>query len=223
MADLKNKYQAIINDLDKIISDKNELETVKSKVNELTMMFMDVIDRLTFLTVERIDKLEQEQKNIEDRINKVQNSVTGIESDIYDEDDESEDESYEFETVGGKTVTKKKGGITRAVVGGVVAGPIGALVGSGTAKAETQTVGGIRMTKVNFNTYTGKLQRMSGKYPMGFTDFLDRCISEASADPTATGQVSSVADEILKFKDLLDKGVITPEEFAAKKSQLLGL
>lgn len=132
-------------------------------------------------------------------------------------------ESYEFETVGGKTVTKKKGGITRAVVGGVVAGPIGALVGSGTAKAETQTVGGIRMTKVNFNTYTGKLQRMSGKYPMGFTDFLDRCISEASAEPTATGQVSSAADEILKFKDLLDKGVITPEEFAAKKSQLLGL
>lgn len=99
MADLKNKYQAIINDLDKIISDKNELEIVKSKVNELTMMFMDVIDRLTFLTVERIDKLEQEQKNIEDRINKVQNSVTGIESDIYDEDDESEDESYEFEIV----------------------------------------------------------------------------------------------------------------------------
>lgn len=133
-------------------------------------------------------------------------------------------DSYEFETVGGKTVTKKKGGITRAVVGGVVAGPVGALVGSGTAKAETKTVGGIRMTKVNFNAYTGKLQRMSSNYPMGFTDFLDRCISEAPEEPVAAAQTApSAADEILKYKDLLDKGIITAEEFAAKKAQLLGL
>ena len=33
----------------------------------------------------------------------------------------------------------------------------------------------------------------------------------------------SSADEIKKFKDLLDSGVITQEEFNAKKKQLLGL
>lgn len=33
----------------------------------------------------------------------------------------------------------------------------------------------------------------------------------------------SEADEISKFKDLLDKGVISQEEFEAKKKQLLGL
>ena len=33
----------------------------------------------------------------------------------------------------------------------------------------------------------------------------------------------SSADEIKKFKDLLDSGVITQEEFDAKKKQLLGL
>lgn len=132
-------------------------------------------------------------------------------------------DSYEFETVGGKTVTKKKGGITRAVVGGVVAGPVGALVGGGTAKEETKTVGGIKMVKVNFNFHSGKLQRMSSNYPHGFTDFLDRCISEASEEPVAAMSTSSAADEILKYKDLLDKGIITAEEFAAKKAQLLGL
>ena len=131
-------------------------------------------------------------------------------------------DSYEMETVGGKTVTKKKGGITRAVVGGVVAGPIGALVGSGTAKAETKTVGGVKMTKVHFTTYAGKVQRMSSTYPIGFTDFLDRCIADASSEP-ATTAVASAADEILKYKELLDKGIITAEEFSAKKAQLLGL
>lgn len=34
---------------------------------------------------------------------------------------------------------------------------------------------------------------------------------------------NSSADELIKFKGLLDAGVITPEEFAEKKKQLLGL
>lgn len=33
---------------------------------------------------------------------------------------------------------------------------------------------------------------------------------------------TSVADEILKFKNLLDMGAITQEEFEKKKSELLG-
>ena len=33
----------------------------------------------------------------------------------------------------------------------------------------------------------------------------------------------SQADELKKFKELLDNGVITQEEFDAKKKQLLGL
>ena len=33
----------------------------------------------------------------------------------------------------------------------------------------------------------------------------------------------SAADEIKKFKELLDSGIITEEEFNAKKKQLLGL
>jgi len=37
-----------------------------------------------------------------------------------------------------------------------------------------------------------------------------------------TGSTSSSADEILKYKTLLDQGIITQEEFDAKKKQLLG-
>lgn len=135
-------------------------------------------------------------------------------------------DSYDMETVGGKTVTKKKGGITRAVVGGVIAGPVGALVGSGTAKEETKTVGGKTNIKVHFVTYAGKKTRESTIYPAGFTAFLDRCITESEAKtkaPTASAAPNSAADEILKFKGLLDAGIITSEEFAAKKKELLGL
>jgi predicted Zn-dependent peptidase len=35
--------------------------------------------------------------------------------------------------------------------------------------------------------------------------------------------ITDSADQIAKYKDLLDKGIITQEEFDAKKKQLLGL
>lgn len=36
-------------------------------------------------------------------------------------------------------------------------------------------------------------------------------------------KTASSADELMKFKELLDSGVITQEEFDVKKKQLLGL
>jgi len=46
---------------------------------------------------------------------------------------------------------------------------------------------------------------------------------DQSRNATIINETSSTADEILKFKQLLDAGVITQEEFDAKKKQLLGL
>ena len=46
---------------------------------------------------------------------------------------------------------------------------------------------------------------------------------KAIAPTTNILQGQSIADELKKFKDLLDSGVITQEEFDAKKKQLLGL
>lgn len=50
-------------------------------------------------------------------------------------------------------------------------------------------------------------------------------LSDVKTKAAETPKETSVsgADEIVKFKDLLDKGIITPEEFEAKKKQLLGL
>ena len=46
-----------------------------------------------------------------------------------------------------------------------------------------------------------------------------------SSAPAATIVVNnnSAADELKKFKELLDLGIITQDEFDAKKKQLLGL
>lgn len=53
-------------------------------------------------------------------------------------------------------------------------------------------------------------------------EFIQNKIRESKNPQQIVPQVSS-ADEIIKFKNLLDQGIITQEEFEAKKKQLLGL
>lgn len=52
--------------------------------------------------------------------------------------------------------------------------------------------------------------------------FIGAKIAERSK-PAQSSAAVSAADEILKLKRLMDDGIITAEEFAAKKKQLLGV
>ena len=55
-------------------------------------------------------------------------------------------------------------------------------------------------------------------------DYIERRRTEISKPQAATVvQAASSAEELKKFKELLDMGIITQEEFEAKKKQLLGL
>ena len=45
----------------------------------------------------------------------------------------------------------------------------------------------------------------------------------APAPAAAPASISEAADDLLKLKELLDAGILTQEEFDAKKKQLLGL
>ena len=56
---------------------------------------------------------------------------------------------------------------------------------------------------------------------VNITDEEFKQMQEAAEKPATTA--ISAADELKKFKELLDAGVITQEEFDAKKKQLLGL
>jgi hypothetical protein len=51
---------------------------------------------------------------------------------------------------------------------------------------------------------------------------IDKAVAQSGA-PVVVATAPSSADEILKFKQLLDNGIITQDEFDAKKKQLLGI
>lgn len=94
MSDLNNKYKNIINEREEKIKNPEELEFVKGKFTELSVFFIDIIDKLTSMTDARLSEIEENQREIDNRILKVQNIVNNIEDDIY-----SDDENYEFEII----------------------------------------------------------------------------------------------------------------------------
>ncbi len=94
MSDIKGKYKKILEDLENNIKDPEDLLYTKEKFMELTLIFMDIVDRLTALTDARIKEIEERQEEINSRISSVQSMVDEIEGDIYEDDDE-----YEFEII----------------------------------------------------------------------------------------------------------------------------
>lgn len=68
------------------------------------------------------------------------------------------------------------------------------------------------------------LKASSNELGKDIKDYIENIIM-TSVKPQATTNVQqvSVADEIIKLKELLDSGILTQEEFNAKKKQLLAI
>lgn len=132
---------------------------------------------------------------------------------------------------GGKI--KKHHGITRAIVGGVLAGPVGAVVGAGTGGKEFDTIKRLGFIlhltdnrSQNYMLMISESKSDSFLTKSAMEDYnniaakLDQIISSNTQDSTSNG---SNADELRKFKGLLDDGIISQAEFDEKKKELLGL
>lgn len=154
-------------------------------------------------------------------------------------------ESYIVADESTLTKTSRSSQLGGALVGGVLAGRVGAVIGGLSGKkTSVDTVSRLTLCvvvndtkkpvrKIMFFSSSSPVKKSSFTYRMAYDeiDKWHRLISvlirqadeeDKVAEPPAEVNVSA-ADELKKFADLRDSGVITPEEFAAKKAQLLGL
>ena len=134
----------------------------------------------------------------------------------------------------GETITK--GSLGGAMVGGALFGGVGAIVGSGMGSKTKQEISEYRIkivTKnpcypevyINFLT-TGKVRSNSILYKTlsGNAQHILSLLNIITSNSTGTAEpITSAADEIKKYKNLLDEGIITQEDFDAKNKQLLNL
>ena len=97
MSEIGIEYKKIMEEIEKTISNEEERKFVKSKLAELSISFIDIIDRITKATDIKIKEIEKNQNSIESKISNIESIVDNIENDIYEDD--AQDEDYEFEVV----------------------------------------------------------------------------------------------------------------------------
>jgi hypothetical protein len=136
----------------------------------------------------------------------------------------------------GETITS--GGLGRALAGGLLFGGTGAIVGGITGKRKNKESINRLSIKINFNNiekpndYINFIYKKTKKDSIEYKDAYNKaqeclsilqiiCDKNSHSDNSKT--TASAADEIMKYKNLLDAGAITEEEYNAKKKELLGL
>ena len=93
MSTISDKYADIFEDIIDHISKEEEKDYATHKLNELTSLFLDMIEKATKLNGERIDDLEESQKKLKKKFDKMYETLQLIKKEIY------EDEDYDFEIV----------------------------------------------------------------------------------------------------------------------------
>ena len=136
----------------------------------------------------------------------------------------------------GMSVTK--GGLGSAAAGALLLGGVGAIVGGGLGKKQKDVVQRVSIrisTKVPLMSHVEipilKAETEKGSFlyksakdiAFKVLSLLDQISLQEDQIAAQGNRGFSEADEILKYKQLLDSGVITQEEFEAKKRQLLGI
>lgn len=140
----------------------------------------------------------------------------------------------------GTSVTK--GGLGSAVVGGLAFGGVGAIVGGGLGKKQKDIVTSMSVAITIRNDFVSRIEiplissetKKGSFIHSGMKDIGNRIVSllnvisstvqnEAPQPSVSSSVGTSAADELLKFKQLLDIGALTQDEYDAKKKQLLGL
>lgn len=93
MALLKEEYKKFLDDIEKNIKDPEDLEYIKTRFTEFLGSVLDQMDYIMTYKEDKVMQLEESQKALEERLNKVQDVVDNIEKDIYSED------GFDFEIV----------------------------------------------------------------------------------------------------------------------------
>ena len=125
-----------------------------------------------------------------------------------------------YEILDATSTKSASSAVMRGAIGAALLGPVGLLAGLSAKNKKSKLIalkfkdGQECVVDVDDKVYRAILKTLVG---------IKSTFDESSPNQLENKSEISVPDEILKFKDLMDKGIISEEEFQTKKKQLLDL
>ena len=86
MGTIKTEYKSFLDDIEKNIKDKDDLEYIKKRFASFIDVMLDQIDYILDYKKDEISKLEETQKELEANMKQIKQVVDNIERDIYDDE-----------------------------------------------------------------------------------------------------------------------------------------
>ena len=93
MSELQTKFQAIIKKIEERIQDEEDLNFIKEQIAEISMLYLDQLDKLVELNENKLSKLVEHEKSLEAKIKEIEDSVKNMEKEFFIDD------NYDFEIV----------------------------------------------------------------------------------------------------------------------------
>ena len=87
MRNIKKEYKDFLDDIEKNIKNKEDLDFIKERFTKFSDTVISELNDLSNLRNDKIDKIEEMQKTMDEKITQIQQVLTHIENDIYIEDD----------------------------------------------------------------------------------------------------------------------------------------
>lgn len=137
------------------------------------------------------------------------------------------------QTIYSSISSKGTAGIGRAVIGGILFGGVGAVVGASTAKSKIATESSNIIESIKIKITINDMNIRNIIIDMGYNglahskeattikSYVQDIVSALDIIKNSNLKSNSQYDEIIKFKNLLDNGAITQEEYEVKKKQIL--
>ncbi len=83
MANLKKRFNEILQDIEKNIQNKEDLDYIKSQVYNISLLFLDEIDKLAELNLGRLNVMIDREKELTKRIATMEKVINNIEKEMY--------------------------------------------------------------------------------------------------------------------------------------------
>ncbi|MCI8519750.1 MAG: hypothetical protein HFJ51_06975 [Clostridia bacterium] len=83
MADLKKKFNAIMADLESNIKSKEDMEYIKSQVYNIALLFLDEIDNITELSLDRMNVMLEREKELAHKVTKMERTLNMLEKEVF--------------------------------------------------------------------------------------------------------------------------------------------